>query len=306
VTAHVAAAPAGGPERTAVGRVQEALVGLRHVDRVETLIEKAVTAACAGCDLDRAMLFRVEGSSLVAEAVHVSGDRGAARRELDEARRVPLVLEHVLIETEIVRRRKPTVVRTPQDAPGTVSGLLERMGSRAYVAAPIMPEGRVLGLLLGDRSRGGRDVDDLDRDLLWTFAEGVGHALHRLVLQERLEAQRAQLERMMQTTAELARTACDAHVTLAPAASDTVVALRVPQARADRLLSLLTPRELEVLELVAEGETNAGIARRLVISEGTVKSHVKSLLRKLHVAKRAEAVSRYHRISAVAIAAGAT
>jgi len=71
-------------------------------------------------------------------------------------------------------------------------------------------------------------------------------------------------------------------------------------------VSLLTPRELVVLVRLAEGETNAGIARRLVISEGTVKSHVKSLLRKLHVANRAEAVSRYHRISATAIAAGAT
>jgi DNA-binding NarL/FixJ family response regulator len=55
-----------------------------------------------------------------------------------------------------------------------------------------------------------------------------------------------------------------------------------------------------VLELVADGATNAGIADRLVIAEGTVKSHVKSLLRKLHVANRAEAVSRYHRIAAVA------
>lgn len=43
------------------------------------------------------------------------------------------------------------------------------------------------------------------------------------------------------------------------------------------------------------GHTNARIARRLVISEGTVKSHVKHILRKLGAANRAEAVARWLR-----------
>src|SRR5581483_5113239 len=55
----------------------------------------------------------------------------------------------------------------------------------------------------------------------------------------------------------------------------------------------LTRRELEVLRLMAAGDTNGRIARRLVISEGTVKSHVKHILRKLGAANRAEAVSRW-------------
>jgi DNA-binding NarL/FixJ family response regulator len=54
----------------------------------------------------------------------------------------------------------------------------------------------------------------------------------------------------------------------------------------------LTDREFEVLELVALGRTNAAIASRLFISEGTVKQHVKHILRKLRVENRAEAVSR--------------
>jgi DNA-binding CsgD family transcriptional regulator len=55
----------------------------------------------------------------------------------------------------------------------------------------------------------------------------------------------------------------------------------------------LTRREVEVLRLMAGGDTNGRIARRLVISEGTVKSHVKHILRKLGAANRAEAVSRW-------------
>jgi DNA-binding CsgD family transcriptional regulator len=51
----------------------------------------------------------------------------------------------------------------------------------------------------------------------------------------------------------------------------------------------LTPRELEVLELVAEGLRNAQIAQRLVVSEKTVHHHVSAILRKLGVRTRGEA-----------------
>jgi FixJ family two-component response regulator len=47
---------------------------------------------------------------------------------------------------------------------------------------------------------------------------------------------------------------------------------------------------------MASGETNRGIAERLVISDGTVKSHVKHILRKLHAVNRADAASRFTRI----------
>jgi DNA-binding NarL/FixJ family response regulator len=54
----------------------------------------------------------------------------------------------------------------------------------------------------------------------------------------------------------------------------------------------LTPREREVLDLVAEGLTNQEIAERLVIAEGTVKNHVHSILGKLDVGSRQDAAAR--------------
>ena len=54
----------------------------------------------------------------------------------------------------------------------------------------------------------------------------------------------------------------------------------------------LTEREREVLDLVARGLTNAAIARRLVVSDKTVRNHVSNVFGKLHVADRAEAVAR--------------
>ena len=55
-------------------------------------------------------------------------------------------------------------------------------------------------------------------------------------------------------------------------------------------LGKLTPRELEVLSLVAEGLTNADIGRRLFVSNKTVETHVSSVLGKLNVSNRTEAV----------------
>ena len=56
------------------------------------------------------------------------------------------------------------------------------------------------------------------------------------------------------------------------------------QRREDPLADL-TPREREVLELMAEGRSNAGIARQLWVTEGTVEKHVRSVLAKLPLAE---------------------
>jgi two-component system nitrate/nitrite response regulator NarL len=53
--------------------------------------------------------------------------------------------------------------------------------------------------------------------------------------------------------------------------------------------SELTPREMEILCLLAEGQSNKLIARNLGISDGTVKLHVKAILRKLGIHSRVEA-----------------
>jgi DNA-binding NarL/FixJ family response regulator len=60
----------------------------------------------------------------------------------------------------------------------------------------------------------------------------------------------------------------------------------------DDFVEHLTPREIEVLELLAEGLPNKAIALRLRISDQTVKFHVASICGKLSAANRTDAVRR--------------
>ena len=61
--------------------------------------------------------------------------------------------------------------------------------------------------------------------------------------------------------------------------------------------TILTRREWEVLGHVTDGSTNRAIAERLAVSEDTVKTHMRNVLRKLRVTTRSAAVARYLAIS---------
>ena len=69
-----------------------------------------------------------------------------------------------------------------------------------------------------------------------------------------------------------------------PAVAQELVAVR----RIDDPLGVLTAREREVLSLMAEGRSNAGIAQALWVTEGTVEKHVRSVLMKLQLPETAE------------------
>jgi two-component system response regulator DesR len=68
----------------------------------------------------------------------------------------------------------------------------------------------------------------------------------------------------------------------------------------DAAPGLLSDREKEVLDLIAQGATNPEIAQRLFLSPHTVKEHTSALYRKLKVRNRAEAVQRAQRLGLIA------
>lgn len=80
------------------------------------------------------------------------------------------------------------------------------------------------------------------------------------------------------------RAAARGETVLSPSVARRLFRVRVPERRA------LSSRELEVLRLVGRGLTNAGIGKRLFISEATVKTHLLRTFKKLDVSDRTAAV----------------
>jgi NarL family two-component system response regulator LiaR len=86
------------------------------------------------------------------------------------------------------------------------------------------------------------------------------------------------------------RRAAKGEATLHPRIAERVLKeFRVGGAEKRRLFLTLTEREMEVLKLIALGQTNIKIADQLVITVGTVKGHVSNILSKLHLADRTQA-----------------
>ena len=89
------------------------------------------------------------------------------------------------------------------------------------------------------------------------------------------------------------RAACKGEQYIDPALAGLVISSyvgRQPKKPKTDRLDLMTPRELEVLTLLAYGHTNAEIAEKLCISERTVESHRNSIMSKLELKSRAELV----------------
>jgi DNA-binding CsgD family transcriptional regulator len=286
--------------------VQQALEGLRDVGFPE-LIERTPQLLAATLGFDRVLISQVHESTWTPLRLHVRDDPAAGRPLSLAEGTGPEQLTHVTVEAEILRRRVPLVALDVQRDAGRLRRRPAALtGWRAYVAAPIMPEGKVIGLLHADYHLLGRDPDDFDRDMLSAFAAGFGQLLRAAALDERLRIQADQVRTATETLnlQVSERTSSDIVLAARPAGGAQAAAALLhlqplPLPPGGRLELLLTPREREVMQLLATGARNHDIAARLVISEGTVKSHVKHILRKLGAATRGEAVSKYMRLAAL-------
>lgn len=287
---------------TAFVSVQEHLNKLRAIDDLPTLLRRTPEAICHACGLERGVLSRVDRSEWIIEGAYFDGDEAWSEEFVRLGQNeFTAQLNHLMLETEMVRRHAPSVVHDAQTNPLAHRPLVAHADVRAYVSAPVMPEGRVIGFVHGDHYYSGHDVDTLDRDTIWAFAQGFGHVFERVSLFERLRSQRHEVRRLLASAdsalTSLSEQELQFHRTDTGPAGVEQSAAAMFAGPESRLEALLTRRQLEILGLMAGGATNADIADRLVIAEGTVKTHVKHIFRKLRAANRAEAVSRYFRLS---------
>lgn len=135
----------------------------------------------------------------------------------------------------------------------------------------LLPNARILMLT----------VSDEDQDLYESIKAGAsGYLLKEISIEEVANAVRAVHAGQSLISPSMASKLLNEFASMVKRGEDRQT-LPVPR---------LTPRELEVLRLVAQGLNNRDIAKELFISENTVKNHVRNILEKLHLHSRMEAV----------------
>lgn len=301
-------ADAGGrfPEERmrALESVRLGLAGLRVAASPLQLLQRAATELVVSCGFERALItLLAPPATMVLTAWHADPDPADLDRRLTLWREHPLgVVNHLVIEGELIRRRRAGLVRDAQTHPLTYKPIMTALACESYVAAPLTPGAQVEGMVHADRPSTG--VDEVDRAVLGAFAEGVSLALERSMMAERVRSHEQALRGLFGQADGLLETLVDGTFDLVVPTPDSGEPICAASARRERtskgvpmgVLSQLTRREIEVLDMMSSGATNAAIGDALIISEVTVKSHVQHILRKLQAVNRAEAAARYVRL----------
>jgi LuxR family transcriptional regulator, regulator of acetate metabolism len=276
-------------------QVNAGVTALRRLTSSTELIDAVCKQAVGACDLNRVMLSRIDGGTwypwMIAFASTVEFDTAFA----DWVSSAEIPLDDMALETDVLATGRAAIVRVADAHERTHTPVLHPASTRSYVVAPIVPAGRVVGFLHGDYHPTNRDVDAVVRDALWTFAEGFGRVYEHVVILERLRTQRARAHDAFAAAEQVMRSlsAADIELVADEQEANPDAAVGFSTQGVGEIDELLTEREREVLLLMVRGLSNRAIAEQLVIKEGTVKSHVKHILRKVGAVNRTEAISRY-------------
>jgi DNA-binding CsgD family transcriptional regulator len=242
----------------------------------------------------RTMISSVRGSLWLPQHLHIEEEKadphGRSLSEYVVGRQIQLA--EAPLETELVRKRCGVFAPSPQDDKRVFKEIMEVSGCFGYIGAPITIQGRAIGIIHADRPEphGIVTMDHLEQ--LEAFAECLSVAFESATLEEKAAQQRVEVDNLCGNVDEmLSRSGRSALWSLPTATRGP--RHDVYQRRDQPDLPGLTFREREIMSHVATGATNGQIARCLVISEGTVKSHLKHIAKKLNTSSRAAAVATY-------------
>jgi len=266
----------------ALERVGDAIRRLGEPAVTEGILGRAAAELATASEFHRVLISEVADGRLRPLTIWSAADQPAADAALTALAGESVTLDYPLLEHEVARGGGPRLITVATARARTPAALARHLGWSAYGVAALATGGDTIGLLHADA--GDRTLDALDAEVLGKFAEGLAGVLERAVLRHTLELHRAELAAAVQWMgARLGRLA------------DAAVPERPGDGGGAELLEILTARELDVLRLLARGQTNLAIANLLVVREGTVKYHVKNILRKLGATSRADAVARFVR-----------
>lgn len=247
-------------QRSLMNRVSAGIGRIRSARTIDDLVEAVPLQTCE-FGYERAMFSWVDREYWVPRSTHTLSGRDEARQIL-EAGAPPYVHVRNLMEVDVVRSREAILVLDCETNPRMHPSLWPVTRSITYVAAPVVARNHVAALVHLDRSVESGLNDEFDRDLLAMFCQGIGGALDRLLVSSRS------------------------------------VTNALPRQEVSDWVDALTPREHEVLRLLAIGLTNRQISRRLFIGDETTKTHVRRLMKKLGAHTRSEAGAMYHELHA--------
>ncbi|MFI7167421.1 response regulator transcription factor [Rhodococcus erythropolis] len=245
------------------------------------------TQVCQELGFAKSMYSEVSGKAWAPATIAIHTELGDGFNELRRA-----VNGHVIPqgaaprEEEIVRNRRAIAVDYANAFRDTYRPLFELSRPHGYLAVPIVAAGQVRAILHADRHH--IDIQTSDLSVLGI----VGQMCAVVAEQEILRSTIVSRNRRIRDEVIAFNTALDeleqTELTLAEAGLPDI-----DESGTGGTCARLTPREYEVLTLVARGTSTAGIARHLAVSKETVKSHLQRIYRKLGVASRSEAAAAF-------------
>lgn len=252
---------------------------LRSIPKVSELLDVACREVVDRCDFGRAVVSRVDAGAWIPMTAHFSGADGDWFSDFAGQ---SIALHGHTPEARILTERLPAVVIDTSQGDMHREIIVDAGQSSSYVVAPLLIGGAVVGFIHADHFPEDRRATESDRDVLFSFARGLASTHERLMLMDRLRAQRARVDQLV---GSVVRNVSEADALAVMGSGRQLVESR------QEVVADLTARERDVLSLIVEGATNHEIARRLVIAPDTVKSHVKQILRKFGVTNRAQVIA---------------
>jgi DNA-binding CsgD family transcriptional regulator len=269
----------------ALERVADAVRRLGELPSTDGILARAAAELGGGSELDRVVISEVIDDRIAPLTIWAGDRQTEADAALAKLSEVTISLEYPLVEFEVARLHVAEVVTVAGAGGRTPAPLARSLGWESYAVAALTIGGHTIGLLHADATRSARPLDALDGEVVGRYAEALSGVFERAVLRHTLGLHRAELSSAVHWMSNRLTRLEDSGGLLRPRAA------AVGPGPADTL----TARELDVVRLMARGQTNLAIAHALVVREGTVKYHVKNILRKLSATSRADAVARFVR-----------
>jgi len=241
----------GGVDQAGLLVILQRLLAL-HVTELEPALDEAAQAIAEAMLADKVDVFLYEPTTEMLVGVGtVDTPMGRRQRELGLDR---LAIAEGGTSIAVFQTGQSRLAGHLDQEADELRGIVEELGVRSQLAVPVVIKGQRRGVLMVCSATPAyfSEVD-------LRFAESIGHWVGIVT------ARVVQTERLVRTVAEESY-----------------------RAAAEDLITVLTPRQRDVAELIACGLSNAEIAQRLVITQGTVANHVEQILRRLDFRSRTQ------------------